>query len=275
MNGFSILDAALKSADFEILLCDCVRHDASWRERSSKPCCDFWILQEGSMRITYKKKTYALSAGDGFLLEPDTIYSAVGGGQGCKFIYVHFRARLGENPNVFSGYEIGGKTDNALITKEVRGFEDAFEAVREGQAMAQFSLKAALMQLCARAIALKETKKISAVRLEQILGYMDTHFLGAPSIPELAAKMNMSEKYFISYFKKHTGQTPHAYITAQRMQYAYAALHTPDVRVKSIAEKLGYCDAYAFSKAFKVYFGVAPAFAHKSKHKTKKIFGKF
>lgn len=98
-------------------------------------------------------------------------------------------------------------------------------------------------------------------------------FYTAPSVASLAKQMNMSEKYFISCFKRHTGQTPHAYLTAQRMQYAYATLYTQEAQVKAVAEALGYCDAYAFSKAFKAYFGIAPAFAHKSKHKTKKIFG--
>ncbi len=273
MNGLSVLDTALQSADFEILLCSCVSHDANWRERGSKASCDFWIVQQGSMRITYKKKTYALAAGDVFFLEPDVLYSAVGGSKGCKFLFVHFRARLEENPNVFAGFALGGKTDGLMIRSEVLDFEAAYAAANEGIPMSQFGLKAALMRLCARMIALKETPKAPTMPLEQILRYMDAHFLEAPSVAALAAKMNMSEKYFISYFKKHTGQTPHAYLAAQRMQYAYATLYTQGAQVKSVAEALGYCDAYAFSKAFKAYFGMAPAFVHKSKHKTKKIFG--
>lgn len=271
MNGLSVLDTALQSADFEILLCNSVCHDASWRERGSKSSCDFWIVEQGSMRITYKKKTYALAAGDVFFLEPDVLYSAVGGSQGCKFLFVHFRARLEENTNVFSGFALGGKTDGLMVRSEVADFQAAFLAVQAGKPMSQFGLKAALMRLCARMIASKE--ELPVMRLEQILRYMDTHFLEVPSVAVLAKQMNMSEKYFISYFKRHTGQTPHAYLTAQRMQYAYAKLYAPGTQVKAVAEALGYCDAYAFSKAFKLYFGVAPSFAHKSKYKTKKIFG--
>ena len=84
--------------------------------------------------------------------------------------------------------------------------------------------------------------------------------------------MNMSEKYFISYFKRHVGQTPHAYRIALKMQQAYAALYDGGVRVSAVAEKLGYCDAYAFSKAFKAYFGVSPSGINKNKGKTKNIF---
>ena len=160
-----------------------------------------------------------------------------------------------------------------MIRSEVAGFEAAFSAAEEGKPMSQFGLKAALMRLCARVFALKEAQMVPVMPLEQILAYMDAHFLEAPSVAALAVQMNMSEKYFISYFKKHTGQTPHAYLTAQRMQYAYATLYTQGVQVKSVAEALGYCDAYAFSKAFKAYFGIAPAYAHKSQHKTNKIFG--
>ncbi len=273
MNGYSILDAALQSAAFEILLCSQIEHGSQWRERGSKPACDLWIIKRGSLRITYKKKTYTLAPGDVFFLEPDTVYSAVGGPQGCIFSFVHFRAQHNENPNVFAGFDLGGKTDSNTVAAEVRGFENAYLAVESGEPMANFALKAALMRLCARMIALKENKQTPMARLEQLLRYMEENLKRTPSVTELAMQLNMSEKYFISYFKKHTGQTPHAYMNALKMQRAYATLHTSDVQVKAVAESLGYCDAYAFSKAFKAHFGIAPSFAQKNKGKTKKIFG--
>ena len=67
------------------------------------------------------------------------------------------------------------------------------------------------------------------------------------------------------------GQTPHAYRITQRMQRAYAALYNTDTKVSTVAESLGYCDAYAFSKAFKTYFGVSPSRIQKNKGKTKNI----
>ncbi|MBQ4159528.1 MAG: helix-turn-helix transcriptional regulator [Clostridia bacterium] len=273
MRGYTILDAALQSAVFEILFYSQVEHDAGWRERGSKTSCDIWVVRRGSMRVTYKKKTYTLAAGDVFFLEPDVLYSAVGGPQGCAFTFVHFRAQLQDNPNVFAGFDLGGKTEADAVRAEVYGFENALNSAKNAEPMAQFALKAALMRLCARMIALKETKQKPMAPLEQVLNYIDANLSCAPSVSALALQMNMSEKYFISYFKKHMGQTPHAYMTAQKMQRAYAMLYAPDMQVKVVAESLGYCDAYAFSKAFKAYFGISPAFAHKNKGKTKKIFG--
>lgn len=273
MNGYNILDAALQSATFEVLLCSQVEHGALWRERGSKPTCDLWVIQRGSMRITYKRKTYALAAGDVFFLEPDAVYSAVGGPQGCAFAFVHFRAQLNENPNVFAGFDLGGKTEADAVRAEVHGFENAFLATKTAEPMAHFALKAALMRLCARIIALKANKPAPMAHLEALLDYIDTNLAKAPTVAQLAARLNMSEKYFISYFKKHTGKTPHAYMNAQKLQRAYAMLNTSDVQVKAVAESLGYCDAYAFSKAFKAHFGISPSSANKNKNKTKKIFG--
>ncbi len=272
MNGYTILDAALQSATFDILLCSEVKHDVAWRERGSKANCDLWIIKQGSVRITYKKKTHTLTVGDVFLLEPGVAYSAVGGAQGCSFYFVHFRARLEENLNVFSDFVVGGKTEAAAVRLNVRSFEAAFSAWKAEEPMAHFSLKAAIMQLCARIIALKDTKQAPMTRLEQLLNYIDAHLSLSPTVAALAAQMNMSEKYFISYFKRHMGQTPHAYMITQKMQRAYAALYLEEVKVAVVAESLGYCDAYAFSKAFKAYFGISPSTVHINKGKTKKIF---
>ena len=272
MNGFTILDTALQSADFEILICSKAVHDALWRERGSKANCDLWIIEQGSMRITYKKKTYTLVAGDVFFIEPDVAYSAVGGASGCAFYFTHFRARLEENQNVFSEFSVGGKTDAASVYAEVQSFKTAFAARADGAPMANFLLKTAIMQLCARVLALKDTKQAPLSKLEQLLKFMETHLVQPLSVSALAEKMNMSEKYFISYFKRHVGQTPHAYRIALKMQQAYAALYDGGVRVSAVAEKLGYCDAYAFSKAFKAYFGVSPSGINKNKGKTKNIF---
>jgi AraC-like DNA-binding protein len=71
------------------------------------------------------------------------------------------------------------------------------------------------------------------------------------SLEELAHKAGMSRANFALKFKKTMGQTPLTYLTILRIQSARDLLSRTDFSVETIAQKLGYQDPFAFSKAFK------------------------
>ena len=71
--------------------------------------------------------------------------------------------------------------------------------------------------------------------------------------------MGMSEKYFIQYFHIHTGTSPKQYLVEKRMKHALLLLANPVNSLTYTAARLGYSDQYAFSKAFKKYYGEAPS----------------
>ena len=70
--------------------------------------------------------------------------------------------------------------------------------------------------------------------------------------------MGMSEKYFIQFFHSHTGYSPKQYRIHQRMNYSVKLLADPANTLAHIAMRLHFSDQYAFSKAFKKYYGEAP-----------------
>ena len=77
------------------------------------------------------------------------------------------------------------------------------------------------------------------------------------SIHELARIANLSEQYFIKYFKKAMGVTPASYVNDLKMKIALELVSKNKYSVKEISQKLGYADPYTFSKAFKRTYGVA------------------
>jgi AraC-like DNA-binding protein len=76
---------------------------------------------------------------------------------------------------------------------------------------------------------------------------------------ELAALVGISEKYFITSFRKALGITPGQYIYQIRMNRARDYLNENKYTVQQIASLLGYPDPFTFSKAFKKYYQVAPS----------------
>lgn len=58
------------------------------------------------------------------------------------------------------------------------------------------------------------------------------------------------------------GVTPIQYRLQIRLSYAYETLRRGDISVALVADILGFCDPYHFSKAFKKQFGFCPSVAH-------------
>jgi AraC-like DNA-binding protein len=74
----------------------------------------------------------------------------------------------------------------------------------------------------------------------------------------MAGRAAMSVAHFSERFKTQTGMSPMAYVIHLRMQRAAALLQWAEASVAEIAARVGYEDAYYFSRLFRSVFGVSP-----------------
>jgi len=79
------------------------------------------------------------------------------------------------------------------------------------------------------------------------------------TVAELADRCNLSRAAFARRFTDLTGQPPLTHLTWWRMTLAARMLRTGDDPMRTIAERVGYGNEYAFSKAFRRELGVAPS----------------
>ncbi|MEN8179571.1 MAG: AraC family transcriptional regulator [Pseudomonadota bacterium] len=79
------------------------------------------------------------------------------------------------------------------------------------------------------------------------------------SVQRLADRVAMSPSRFAARFSESIGDSPMSYITKWRMSLACRALADGDRNVDKVAEKVGYENPAAFSRAFKKHVGVSPA----------------
>ncbi|WP_030792974.1 AraC family transcriptional regulator [Streptomyces sp. NRRL S-920] len=79
------------------------------------------------------------------------------------------------------------------------------------------------------------------------------------TVEELGALSHLSRAPFARRFTASVGRPPLAYLTWWRMTSAAGWLREPDgAPLRSVAERAGYATEFAFAKAFKREFGLAP-----------------
>ena len=101
----------------------------------------------------------------------------------------------------------------------------------------------------------------------QIMNYIDTHIYAMKNLQEMAVAFNYNYSYLSSLFKETTGGSLADYHRKKKLETALSLLKE-EMSVSQIAELLHYSSPYAFSRAFKAEYGVAPKrFALQEKQK--------
>lgn len=78
------------------------------------------------------------------------------------------------------------------------------------------------------------------------------------TVEELGALTGLSRAAFARRFSALVGRAPLAYLTWWRMTTAGRLLRTGDLPLRSVAGRCGYSSEFAFAKAFKRQYGLAP-----------------
>ncbi len=94
--------------------------------------------------------------------------------------------------------------------------------------------------------------------VQKAVTYITEHYAEQIAIRTLANIANMSESNFHAVFKKHTGDSPIAYLNHYRLSVATERLTQPDSTVSEISYSVGINDPLYFCKIFKRIYGMTP-----------------
>lgn len=100
--------------------------------------------------------------------------------------------------------------------------------------------------------------------VEQIISYFEEHYSEKISLDQIAENMYLSPFYISKIFKSETGETPIRHLIDIRLEKAMELLEAGwQGSIQEVAAKVGYDDAYHFSKLFKKRFSMSPSQARK------------
>lgn len=253
-----------------------MKKDTDWIEHKSHNDYDLWFIQAGSITIHIDGKEHIARPGDVVFYYPQMPYRATSSPEGCQFIYIHFDFEIGGRERILNDFPLAGIIPKGKIHKEASQFVETFTSSQPLNSMPGklLHLKACLMSMIAKIIEiygegeyigdfLEGTKwrksKKNLENLQPVFKYIHDNMNKPILMMELAEVAGMSEKYFISYFKKALGITPGQYISQIKMNMARDYLYEQKYTIQEISRFLGYSDPFTFSKAFKKYYNVAPS----------------
>jgi transcriptional regulator GlxA family with amidase domain len=98
------------------------------------------------------------------------------------------------------------------------------------------------------------------------IAHIDRHFTKRLTVAQLARIAGLSLHHFIRAFHAETGETPHQYIRARRLDRAADLLVRTATPVTEIAEQIGFQSAGSFSRIFRARFGEPPS-AYRNKRR--------
>ncbi|MES2454245.1 MAG: AraC family transcriptional regulator [Bacteroidota bacterium] len=101
-------------------------------------------------------------------------------------------------------------------------------------------------------------KKESDDMVNQTILNMKANLGGKLTVKEMSEHVKLSSSHFSNLFRKSTGISPIDYFIHLKMQRACQLLYSKDVKIKRIADELGYEDPFYFSRIFKKNMGMSP-----------------
>jgi two-component system response regulator YesN len=100
------------------------------------------------------------------------------------------------------------------------------------------------------------------IKLYMYENYMSDEFC----LTKAAEDFKLSETYFSKFFKDHVGGNFSTFLETIRMEKACELLTNTELKIDDLSTKIGYLNAYAFSRAFKRKYGITPTQYRSRKH---------
>lgn len=100
---------------------------------------------------------------------------------------------------------------------------------------------------------------LSGYQLRQVAEFVAANMAGDIGLDDLCREAGVSRFHFARMFKQSTGQTPHRWLTARRIEAAKSLLRATDKPVGTVAADTGFASQSHFGQSFRRATGLTPS----------------
>ncbi len=227
------------------------------------------FVLSGSGFYSVNGVTYPIGAGRMFLIYPDTpIVYCSDAHDPWSYMWVGFKGfragailkQCGFRPN----HPILPSPSPEALTP---CFDELFEHIvqdyasslyRESMLLKLMGLLVSTHQQYTKANESDESFQDKNPHLDAAIEYINTHYMKATTVADIAEHVGISQGYLNQLFSRHANMSTQNYLIEFRMYKAANLLVGTDYTIKEIAGMVGYEDQLVFSRAFKKKFDMSP-----------------
>ncbi|MEM6776774.1 MAG: AraC family transcriptional regulator [Planctomycetota bacterium] len=233
-------------------------------DRSNFPYFGLELVAEGTGTVWLDGHEYHLSPGTAFAYGPNVAHrirndSAIG----MRKYYLDFVGTESVQLLSESGL-LGGRPVMLQSVIEVSELLDSI--AREAIEHSPISVK--ICPLLTRILLLKVQQRTVSEgdriptgfrTYETVRKYIDEHYLDVTTIESVARACDMTATHVSRLFRKYSDTSASLLLRRKRMHFAAQLLIEDRLMVREVADRLGFADAFQFSRAFKQIYGIAPS----------------
>ncbi|TWU62984.1 helix-turn-helix transcriptional regulator [Crateriforma conspicua] len=221
------------------------------------------MVAEGEGQLTLENVHHPLRAGSVFAYGPKTSHRIENcGAVGMKKYYVDFCGRRAKQLVDQTGLMSGKPLQVTALHELVDLFDMLDHDGRDDGAMSQQICTSILQLLMLKIQRLAVGPGANVPRCydtyQTVRRHIEENFMRLESVAQVAQECGITPIYLSRLFSRFGGGGAYQFLIRKKMNYAAELLLEESMLVKEVAERLGFADAFQFSRAFKRVYGVPP-----------------
>ncbi|QDV86813.1 AraC family transcriptional regulator [Stieleria sp.] len=234
-------------------------------ERSGFPYFGIELVTEGHGWLTLQGKRFRLSRGMAFAYGPGIRHRIENAPPGAmRKYYLDISGWEAKSLVAAAGLLRGKPVVTARVGELTELWDtidrEAGENTRFSPEICQLVTRTLLMKIRQRQITTGEKSIPKSFRTyEHVRAFIEKNFLDLTTIEQVAQACQVTPIYISRLFKKHASIGAYQFLIRLRMHHAAELLLHEQMKVRDVAEVMGFADPFQFSRAFKRVYGVAPS----------------
>ena len=221
--------------------------------------------EQGSGWIEIAQKRYTLRKNQAYII-PATVAHIYAADRlhPWSIYWIHFK---GKNSMYYMPImnKILNIEDNVQSQQQprIQLFESIFQNLQHGYLNSNLEYSSICLQhFLASLMYITQFNRLTSTQdqdiIHQSISFMRNHLEDRLTLEDIAAAVRYSPTYFGAIFKEKTSFSPIEYYNQLKIQRSCSMLQFTELKIKEIAFRLGYYDAFHFSKAFTKEMEISP-----------------